>query len=158
MPNDATSKRPYWLPDTQGFLAIGILLFVFLAFLVLIFGPKDLKGEILSVVTVVIGVLTGSLKDVYTYYFPGSQDLSGNSDAIRKIAMEPSPPAPGTVAPWWPRLTETEKSVIGANAKDDPRINAIAQAMATGAATADDLAYLASKGVLTQQRADAIKA
>ncbi|MDB6098308.1 MAG: hypothetical protein JWN58_1011, partial [Gammaproteobacteria bacterium] len=102
--------RPFWLPDIQGFLALGIVVFVFLAFLVLIYGPRDIKGEILSVVTVVIGVLTGSLKDVYTYYFPGSKDMSGNSDALRKIALDPTPTQPAS--PVSTTTTVTDASTV----------------------------------------------
>ena len=91
------STPPFWFPDIQGFLALGILLFVFLAFIFLIYGPTDrVKDAVLATVTVVIGVLTGALKDVYSYYFPGSKDTSGNAEAIKQLAMAdtPAPPKP----------------------------------------------------------------
>lgn len=91
--NQENSARPYWMPDTQGFLAIGILLLIFMLVLVLIYGPSGaLKPEVLAVLTTLVGVLVGSLNTVYNYFFPGSKDLSGNSDAIKKIALAPEPP------------------------------------------------------------------
>ena len=68
-----------------------------------------------------------------------------------------APLAAPTVVPWWSALTDAEKNVIAANAKDDPRVAAFMTAAASGAATADDLAYLVTKGLLTQDRAAAIQ-
>lgn len=69
-----------------------------------------------------------------------------------------APLAAATVVPWWSVLTDLEKNVISTNAKDDPRVAAFVTAATTGAANADDLAYLVTKGLLTQARADEIKA
>lgn len=69
-----------------------------------------------------------------------------------------APLAGPTVTPWWSVLTDLEKNVIAANAKDDPRTSAFMTAAAAGAANADDLAYLVTKGLLSQARADEIKA
>lgn len=105
MPDNTTQQqppRPFWLPDTQGFLASGLLLMLFILLIMLIYGPTEsMKGEVLAVVTTIVGVLVGSLSGVYTYFFPGSKDVSGNNDALKQIALAPSPPpvAPAPVTP-----------------------------------------------------------
>lgn len=105
--------------------------------------------------TAIGAMLTVGFATIIQFYFGSSQKEGKKDDAMAAIAAMPS--ANNGASPWWSKLNETEKTVIGANAKDDPRMNAIAQAMATGSATADDLAYLVSRGVITQSRADTIK-
>ena len=72
------------------------------------------------------------------------------------VPVTPSPsPVPGS-QPWWPKLTDAEKNVITAASTSDPRVAAFITAAQTGAANADDLAYLVTKNLLTQDRATAI--
>ena len=77
-----------------------------------------------------------------------------------KVQAPPAPVVPATAAPiaWWGRLTNGEPAAITAAAATDPRVMVFITAANVGAATPDDLAYLVSKGLLTQARADAIKA
>lgn len=70
----------------------------------------------------------------------------------------PVPPSTTPVPPWWARLNDTEKNAITAAAATDPRVAAFVSASQVGAANADDLSYLVSKGLLTQERATAIAA
>lgn len=71
----------------------------------------------------------------------------------------PTPPTPTTpIPPWWSRLNEAEKTAITAAGTTDPRVAAFITASQVGAANADDLAYLVTKNLLTQDRATAIAA
>lgn len=76
----------------------------------------------------------------------------------------PPPPPPSAPTPWWTKLTDAEKNAITVAARGpaggmpDARIGAFVTASQVGAATSDDLAYLVAKGLLTQARADEIKA
>ena len=80
-----------------------------------------------------------------------------SSKLAEKVA--PQPPQPTVpVPPWWSRLQDGEKNAITAAATTDPRVAAFVTASQVGAATPDDLAYLVGKGLLTQERADLIKA
>lgn len=84
---------------------------------------------------------------------------SVSSKLADKVAPAPGAPNPTVpVPPWWSRLTDAEKNAITTAGATDPRIAAFITASQVGAATNDDLTYLVSKGLLTQDRADAIKA
>ena len=89
-------NRPSWLPDAQGFLAIGVLVIVSGIVILLIFGPTtNMKPEILAVITTLIGLLGGSLKDVYSYYFPGDISTKARTPAVTALpaSQQPAPEA-----------------------------------------------------------------
>lgn len=99
------------------------------------------------------------------YQFSSSAGSDKKDDTSAQVAgkladkVAPLPPQPTVpVPPWWSRLQEGEKNAITAAASGDPRIAAFVTASQVGAATADDLTYLVGKGLLTQERADVIKA
>jgi hypothetical protein len=75
-----------------------------------------------------------------------------------KVASAPGAPPTVPVPPWWRRLTDTEKNAITTVAAGDARVAAFVTASQVGAATKDDLDYLVTKGLLTQDRATAIAA
>lgn len=122
-------------------------------------------------VAVIVGLITTFVlmaKSASDYQFSSSAGSDKKDDAqtavskalAEKVPAPPTVPAAASVltpAPWWSTLTDLEKNVIAANAKDDPRTAAFMTAAAAGAANADDLAYLVTKGLLTQARADEIK-
>lgn len=101
------------------------------------------------------------------YQFSSSAGSDKKDDTQAKVASslaekvsapQPAPPPPPPpVAAWWSDLDDAEKNAITAAGATDPRTQAIIAAMTAGSATADDLAYLVSKDLLTQVRADAIK-
>lgn len=107
-------------------------------------------------------------KSAADYQFTSSAGSDKKDDAqtavskalADKVAPSPGAPTPPTapVPPWWSRLTDAEKNAITTAGATDPRIAAFITASQVGAATSDDLTYLVSKGLLTQDRADAIKA
>lgn len=80
-------QRPFWIPDTQGALAIAIIGLVGLIVLLLLLHPITLDDKTTSVLTVVIGVLVSSLKDVYSYYFGSSKGSTAKDDTINRIAI-----------------------------------------------------------------------
>lgn len=120
-------------------------------------------------VAVIVGLITTFVlmaKSASDYQFSSSAGSDKKDDAQTAVskALADKVPVPATVsvpaavaAPWWGKLTDLEKNVISANAKDDPRLAAFMTAAAAGAANADDLSYLVSKGLLTQDRATAIQ-
>ena len=82
-----------------------------------------------------------------------------NGGPVAPVPSTDLPAAPAsTITPWWTMLGEAEKTAITAAGVTDPRVAAFVMASTTGSANADDLAYLVSKGLLTQDRANAIKA
>jgi hypothetical protein len=90
--------RPYWLPDTQGFLALAIIMVVaVLAFLLL---QTEIKfdDKVAGAFMTVLGVLTACLKDVYQFFF-GSSRGSEKKDDVMVAAALASPPSSASPAP-----------------------------------------------------------
>lgn len=75
-----------------------------------------------------------------------------------KVPTPPAPPPSVPIPPWWSRLQDGEKNAITTAAVADPRVAAFVTASQVGAATKDDLDYLVTKTLLTQDRATAIAA
>lgn len=109
-------------------------------------------------------------KSASDYQFVSSSGSDKKDDAQTAVskALADKVPAPPPVAPapplapapiaWWGRLKNGEPAAITAAAAADPKVMAFITAANVGAATPDDLAYLVTKGLLTQERATAIQA
>ena len=88
-----------------------------------------------------------------------SKALADKVPAAAPLAPSPAPVAPAPIViPWWSILTDAEKSGIAGAAVSDPKAASFMVAAQTGKVTADDLADLVSKSLLTQDRADVITA
>lgn len=169
----AVTKTGSWMSDVQRILALAFVGTFCVAFLMMvgrlvIFGAIDDVVDILKIlIPAAITLVTGVVG-----YFYGSSKSKENAEAsqaqlVDKLTSTPPgtiPPTPGTVppagtpTPWWSLLTEAEKSAINTLSASDAHVRTIATAMASGGANADDLEYLVTVGVLTADRAAAIKA
>lgn len=103
---DQQRTRPIWLPDTQGFLALGIIVVVSgLAFLLL---KSEIKfdDKVAGAFMTLLGVLTACLKDVYQFYFGSSRGSEKKDDVMLTAALAPTPtppsPAPTPAPPAQP--------------------------------------------------------
>lgn len=118
---------------------------------------KTLISALINVVMLVLG------------YFYGSSKAKETSDSSQQKVIEKltstAPPTGGPVAPlaaatvvvaWWSKLTDAERTAITEAAPTDPKVAAFMAAAQTGKATPEDLAYLVTKGLLTQERATVI--
>lgn len=92
----------------------------------------------------------------YQYSSSAGSDKKDETQAkvADKLAEKVAAPV---VAPWWSRLTDAERTAIADAAKDDPRVQLFKSTAEVGRATPDDLAYLVTKGLLTQERSTAIQ-
>lgn len=157
-----------WMTDVQRALAI-LFVGTFCLIVVVMVIKVTFWGDI-PTVSDILKIIIPAMINLVTFvagYFYGSSKAKDQSDAsqqrvVDKLTSTPPgtlPPTPSlaVVAPWWSKLADTEKAAITAAGPNDPRIAAVIMAMTAGAATPDDLAYLVSKGLLTQERADAIK-
>ena len=90
--------RPFWLPDTQGFLAIAIILLMGTIVLILLNSDTQFDDKTAGVLMTVLGVLTACLKDVYSFFFGSSKGSDKKDDVISAIAAAP-PAAPAPAAP-----------------------------------------------------------
>lgn len=158
------APRPFWMPDTKGLLAIVVVGLFGTTIFILMFkqGPAD--TTIFAVLTTLLGVLAGVIKDVYGYHFGSSASSSSKDDTISKMLPPAPPPTNGAVhdaAPvvaWWSRLTPEEQGAISSAAPLNPQVQAFIDAAKAGHASADDLAYLVSRGLLSETRSKEIQA
>ncbi len=170
--NDAPASTN-WTIDVQRGLAWTIVIIFATLLLVMVVrvaiwgAPTDalelLKqgfNALINVVMVVVGYFFGSSKSSQ------SKDDTQNK-IVEKLTSTQPPGPPGPVAPapaptvvvsWWSLLTAPEQAAITAAAPADARVQTILTAFQSGKAEAPDLADLVSKGLLTQARADIIKA
>lgn len=150
--------RPFWMPDTKGFLAIIIVAIFAACVFILMFkqGPAD--TTIFAVLTTLLGVLAGVIKDVYGYHFGSSASSSSKDDTISKM-LPPAAPAAPVVTDWWSKLTDAERKPIeDAATAGDTRATKFMIAAKAGTADTGDLAYVSTKGWITQARASEIVA
>lgn len=89
--------RPFWLPDTQGFLAIGIVGLVGSVLILLLLHPIVLDDKTTSLLQVMLGILLGSFKDVYSFFFGSSKGSEKKDDAL--LAAVPPPSSQPTIPP-----------------------------------------------------------
>lgn len=91
-------NKPNWLPDTQGFLAIAIIALIGTIIIVLMIHPITMDDKISGMLTMLIGVLTACLKDVYSYFFGSSKGSSLKDETIKAAVENTTPATP--VTPW----------------------------------------------------------
>lgn len=153
-----------WMGDVQRALAlliIGLLVFASGGLVIRLIISAD-TGSVVDLAKIMLAALVNMGLIALGFFF-GSSKSKETADAAKdalvdKLTPQTPTPAPTVpVPPWWSRLLDGEKNAITAAAAADPRIAAFVTASQGGAATADDLSYLVSANLLTQDRADAIK-
>lgn len=154
-----TSNRLVDRIDTRSFIAISLTLsMIALTFVLALRGPETDAFKVL-----LGAMLTVGFASAIGWYF-NSNAGSEKKDAVsakvaEKLAEKVMPsPAPVVVVAWWSLLSDAERTAITAAAPADAKVAAFMAAAQTGKATPEDLADLVSKGLLTQARADEIKA
>jgi hypothetical protein len=85
-------QKPFWVPDTQGFLAIAILALIGTVIIILCFRPLPVENK--DVLNIGLGVLLGSLKDVYSFFFGSSKGSEKKDDALIAGAITPTSTPP----------------------------------------------------------------
>lgn len=91
------TPKPFWMPDTQGFLAIAIILLIAVIVVLLMVKPITLDDKVSGMLTMLIGVLVACLKDVYAFFFGSSKGSEKKDDALISGAVAAAPTTP--VAP-----------------------------------------------------------
>lgn len=144
---------PFWWPETPQTL-IGVALVLAVIFLTFLLAFKAPDGDMFKMM--VGGLMTVGFASIIGFYF-GSSAGSKDKDAAM-VKMAGATNGAPVITSWWSLLTEEEKAAITAVAPTDARVQAFVTTATLGHATADDLSYLVSKGLLTQGRATAIEA
>lgn len=157
-----------WMNDVQKTLAYFITVSFVLLIFVWIFKPPVMAAESMAQLNALVSTLQNVLLMSFGFFLGANMSSKLKDESQNRMLdkltppaapLTAVPPAPSTlVPPWWARLDDAEKNAITAASAADPRVNAFVTASQVGAATVDDLNYLVSKGLLTQDRATAIAA
>ena len=89
------SNKPWYVPDTQGFLAVAIIVIISVIILILLLHPLQITDTVNGVLMTLIGVLAAELKDVYAFYF-NSTSSSKAKDETLKAVVQALPSTPST--------------------------------------------------------------
>jgi len=79
--------KPFWMPDTQGFLAIAIVSLIGAVLVLLLTKPITLDDKTTGLLQVMLGILLGSFKDVYSFFFGSSKGSEKKDDALLSGAV-----------------------------------------------------------------------
>lgn len=164
---NGTTESQGWMSDVQrviGLLLVGTIALCTVGATIMLIVSSAPDGSLVDMAKTLQAAVVNMTLIALGFFFGSNMSKvvadAGQQKIVEKLTS-PTVPAPvavaAVIAPWWSKLTDTEKNVIAANAKDDPRVNTFMTASASGAATTDDLDYLVTKGLLTQARADEIK-
>ena len=85
------SEKPWYWPDTQGFLAVAIISLIAAIVLIMMFHPPQLTDSTQGVLMTMIGVLTATLKEVYSYYFSSSSSSRTKDETIKTLTTVVAP-------------------------------------------------------------------
>lgn len=91
--------KPWFWPDTQGFLAVAIIAIMATIVLILLLHPVQITDTVQGVLMTLIGVLTGCLKDVFAFYFNSSSSSKTKDDTIKTMAAAAEPPGSSWLKP-----------------------------------------------------------
>lgn len=80
------ARRPIWLPETKGFLAMAIVGLFGAAVFVLMFKTSPADQTVFAVLTTLLGVLASQIKEISGYYFGSSASSTAKDDTIQKMA------------------------------------------------------------------------
>jgi hypothetical protein len=89
------TKRPLWLPDAPGFIAILLLLLFGVVIMLLMLVPIYVGEAVGTLLTALIGVLASKVTTIVDFHFGSSKTSKDKDDTIRSLASNGhTPPAP----------------------------------------------------------------
>ena len=80
------TNKPWFWPDTQGFLAIAIITVMAAVIFVMLFHPTTMDDRSQGVLMTILGVLVGALKDVYGFYFNSNSSSKSKDATIQALS------------------------------------------------------------------------
>lgn len=146
-----------FFPETRTVIVCWMMVSSFIIIILCWWRSPPAEAQLLNTL---IGMYVGTgFITAITWWMGSSKGSDANNKMVDKLTSDVRPEsAPVVPTPWWPAFTSTEQNYITASAINDPRVDAFVKVAATGRGTVADLAYLVSKGLLTQARADQIVA
>lgn len=91
--------KPWFWPDTQGFLAVAIITIMSTIVLILLLRTVQMTETVQGVLMTLVGVLTGCLKDVFGFYFNSSSSSKVKDDTIKTMAAAVETPKSAVIDP-----------------------------------------------------------
>lgn len=162
------AERPFWYPDAQGFLMFAMVFICGVSLFYRMTNASEVNDKILDMMITI--AFSTCLVLIYNFAFGSSSSGAKLADTQNRItekltsvapAGAPGPvaplPAPTVVVAWWSVLTPAEQAAIEAFTPN-PRVLTFIKTAKVGKSTPDDLDYLVTLGLLTQDRATAIAA
>lgn len=162
-----------WMADVQRALALILIGFLALASFGLVI-RLIISADIAAVVDIAKIMLAAlvNMGLIALGFFFGSSQSKEKADASQQKIVEKltsaAPPPSGPVAPlaaplapvvaWWSLLTDPERDAIKRASNTEPKVATFMAAAQAGRASDADLANMVSLNLLTQARADQIKA
>lgn len=170
---DPQEPETTWMSDVQRALAlliVGTIVFSAAALIIRMVISSDIPA-IIDLAKGTLSNLTNMALIALGFFFGNTmakmaQD-AGQQKVVEKLTSTAPAGPPGPIAPiqaptviiaWWSLLTSAEQAAIVAAAPTDPKAAAFMAAAQTGKASQTDLDDLVAKGLLTQARADILKA
>lgn len=166
-----TNGNTGWMTDVQRAIAMILIgtfaTATFVSTVCSIFWPQ--QAALIDMAKTLQAALVNMALIALGFFFGNNQAKAvadaGQQKIVEKLTSTAPPGPSGPVAPlpapaivpWWSKLVNGEAAAITAAAATDPEVMKFVTAANTGAATPEQLAYLVSKGLLTQERADAIQ-
>jgi uncharacterized membrane protein len=78
-------EKPFWFPDTKGFLAISIVFLIALVVVVLLIRPPTFEEKIYNTFSLILGILLSNFKDVFSFEFNSSKGSDDKNKTIDKL-------------------------------------------------------------------------
>jgi hypothetical protein len=78
--------KPWFWPDTQGFLAIAIITVMAAVIFIMLFHTATMDDRTQGVLMTILGVLVGALKDVYGFYFNSTSSSKLKDATIQTLS------------------------------------------------------------------------
>jgi len=79
------TNKPWYWPDTQGFLAIAIITVMAAVIFIMLFHTTTMDDRTQGVLMTILGVLVGALQDVYGFYFNSSSSSKLKDATIQSL-------------------------------------------------------------------------
>ena len=81
-----SKDKPWFWPDTQGFLAIAIITVMAAVIFIMLFHTITMDDRTQGVLMTILGVLVGALKDVYGFYFNSTSSSKLKDATIQSLS------------------------------------------------------------------------
>lgn len=91
------NERPWWVPDTQSFIAVFLVMALIAVTVILLFKPDAASSDVVK--TLLGGLMTVGFASIISFYFGSSKGSEKKDDVISSVAtsdipLPPQPPAP----------------------------------------------------------------